>query len=668
MNNKVSMTQDSEFKTQNRIVFLFVHIFFVFVFTAVVFCAENLVPNPEFLTPEGDGLSPFFWEHGSSDIEGVKKSEFSVGPAGSPPLRALRVKGGEDRSGQWGCSLEGLEKGKRYRLSFRVYREEFVDGVFPELELFGSRIRMSNLLTFGAWQEFGLIFIAPDESTTLKFINDHPETFYFSSPTMVKIADAEEMRVNVHDEKFKPVMPDFFPLVAYGARVQDFPFVRDAGFNGVVIGVNEKNLNEVMDSAVKADLKIVANVHDDAAIKKISAFASASASAFSSLLGWYVEDEPEGRSVPPEEIMKKVKKIRDSGSTHPSFMAMVRPEFVRAYRAAADVILMDQYPIPHNPVIWLSKSMDEAKHAGAGEVWAVIQIFGGQGWKGKGWDREPTYAEMKALSYLAIVHGAKGLFFYTVKDSNYDLKLNSSHLDDVKRLMREVGSLSPYFLGEASGTPGFFSDSLYVFAPDGTKPVHAKIFSPGKQKILMAVNVLDKEVKGRLVGMGSDVAYFDEYFSGKRYVVKDGNIIDEFRPYEVKLYIAGKGFRKVRILEGSTGAVKGSFYAEVAATTFETTLGLMFRDLPSEERALLFMNEKSEDVWIHALNMKIPFDIIFFDGDNRVSAVHRDVNPCADPKSCRQYRSPVPSKMALETRAGVAERFHIATGDKIEFY
>ncbi len=632
----------------------------VLLFFSSVLCADNLIPNPEFLTPEGAVRSPFFWHHGSSDIGGVTKSEFSVGPVGSPPLRALGIKGGEDRSGRWWCGLEGLERGKRYRISFRVYREGFTEGVFPEVELFGSRIRMSNLLTFGAWQDFGLVFIAPGESTALKFINDHPVTFSFSSPVLERIADEEGAAGMTPGARYRPLMPYSFPLVAYGAKVETFPFIKELGFNGVVIPVNEHNAREVLDAALRADINIVAGVDDDGVVQRLADSGS--------MLGWYVEDEPEGRSVPAEEIMKKVKKIRASGSTRPSFMAMVRPEFVSTYKDAADIILMDQYPVPNNPLIWLSKSMDDARHAGAGDVWAVIQIFGGQGWKGKGWDRAPSYDEMKAMSYLAVVHGARGLFFYTVKDGNYDLMLDPVHLEDVKRLIRELGFLSHYFSGEVSGTPGFFSDSLYVFAPDGSKPVHAKMFSSGKQTVVMAVNVLDKEVKGKLVGVGSDGAYFDEYSSGKRYVVKDGNIVDGFRPYEVKFYIAGKDFRKVRILDGKTGAVKRSFYAEVAASSFERTLGLMFRELPSEDRALLFMNGKGGDAWIHALNMRVPFDIIFFDGEQRVSAVHREVNPCTDRESCRHYGSPVPSRLVLETRAGVVERSRIVAGDTIELY
>lgn len=635
----------------------------------------NLIPNPEFLAPEGNELSPYFWHHGSTEIEGVKKSEFSSGPAGSPPLRALGIKGGEDRSGQWWCVLEGLEKGKRYRLSFRVYREEFVDGVFPEVEIFGRRMRMSNLLTFGSWQDFGIAFTAVEEATVLRFINDYPVTFYFSSPVLLRMPDAEEGKEQravsgQQGDGYKPLAPDFFPLVAYGAGKGDFGLVRELGFNAVVVRIGADSAEEMLLDAWKHGLRIVANPSDDASIEKITALTSTSSSTpalASSFLGWYVEDEPEGRSVPPEEIEGKTRKIRDAGSSHPAFMAMVRPEFAGPYRDSADIILMDQYPVPHHPIIWLSKSIEQAKRAGAKDVWAVIQIFGGQGWKGKGWDREPSYEEMKALSYLAIVHGARGLFFYTVKDGNYDVRRDPAHLKDVKRLVRELKHLGPYFLYPAAGTPGFFSDSLYEFAPDGTKPVHARMFRKGKELIVIAVNVTDRAVEGRLVGIG-DSAYLDEFFSGRRYVVKEGNIVDYFGPYEVKIYRAGKEYRRLRILDSVTGREKGGFYAEVAESGFDRTLGLMFRELPSEDRALLLMNEKGEEMAVHALNIAEPLDIVFFDERGGITALRRGVTPCESEDACALHTSPSPPKMVLEIKAGTADKSGMTEGDRLEFY
>jgi hypothetical protein len=386
---------------------------------------------------------------------------------------------------------------------------------------------------------------------------------------------------------YRPPVADFLPLVAYGARVEDFGFIREIGFNGVVIEVNAGNADEVLNAAMKEGLKLV---------------------------------------------------------------------------------VMDRHSVPVNPARWLGSSMDEAKPAEAPGEWAMVRIAGGQTGKGEGWGRVPAYDEMKALSYLAIVHGARGLFFSIVSERNDDLRRDAGHLEDVKRLVRELGALSPYFINEVGGATGVSPDSFYGSASDGTRPVHARTVGFGRQKITVAVNVLDRAVKVRLAKMGSDGDSFDEYFSGAGYMVKDGNVVDEFGPHGVKLYIAGKEFRKVKILEGATGRVKGRFYTEVADTAFQKTVGLMFRKLPSEERALLLVAGKSEDIMIHAPNMLIPFDIVFFDSDDRVTAVQRDVKPCTDQRFCSQYGSPVPSKMVLETVAGVVDKLGIEAGDRLEFY
>jgi len=624
-------------------------------------CAENLVPNPGFITSQEDALSPHFWYHGTADLEGVKSSDFSVGLAGDPPLAALGIKGGEDRSGEWWCTIEGLQKGKSYLLGFKAYRDEFLEEVYPEVEIFNQRIRLSNHLISKGWQDFSVSFTAVDETTTLKFINEYPVQFYFSSPFLVA-ADDKHGKGALLSKNIKPLMRnDIFPLIAYGADEGNLSFIRDIGFNGIVTGVSKGNVERMLEASQKEDLLLVARPDSEEVIEKLI--------GSHRLLGWYVEDEPETRSVPVERILDTVNVIRQKGSTHPTFMAMIRPEFAQYYTAAADVILMDQYPVPNEPLIWLSKSMEQAKKISVGKsIWAVIQIFGGQGWKARGWDREPSYEEMKALSYLAIVHGARGLFFYTVKDGNYDLRLNSSHLHEVRQLVQELGFLSPFFLFNAEGTPEFTSDSLYAYAPDGTKPVHASMLKVGNRLFIIAVNVLDKPVKGRLADLEGGIRFLDEYFSGKRYAVKEGNIIDEFKPYEVKLYIAGKRFTKIRVLDGQTDTIEARFSAEVAETRLDRTLGLMFRELPSDERAIFFKAVSHENIVMHSLNMKGPFDLIFLDAEQKVAETYKNIPPCERETTCKRYTSGRFPAGAIEVRAGLIDKLRIKKGDRVEFY
>jgi len=641
------------------------NLIFTYIFLLIIYypslCFGNLVPNPEFITFQEDVLSPQSWHHGETNIEGIRKSEFSIGPVGSPPLRALGIKGGDDRIAEWWCNIKGLENRENYRLSFKVYREDYKEGIFPEIEIFNKTIKLNNHLTYGRWQDFVFNIKAIDKSTILKFINNHPVQFYFSSPVLVKINEKLEVGTLSEEKTTTYKGKEIFPLITYGAKVENFAFIKDIGFNGVVVGINSRNIEEVIGGSRQESLLIVARAEDRQLVERLA--------LYDRFLGWYVEDEPEGRSVPIEKILNRVDVIRETGSTHPTFMAMVRPEFVKHYRDAADIILMDQYPIPNEPIIWLSRSMDIAKEQSGGKkIWAVIQIFGGQGWKGKGWDREPTYDEMRALSYLAIVHGAKGLFFYTIQDSNYDLRRNDTHLDDVRRLIQELKFISPIFLFKTVKVLEFSADPLYEYAPDGSRPVHARMFQDNSNLFLVAVNVLDKPVKGRIIGIEGEIDYFDEYFSGKRHVIKNHNIVDAFNPYEAKLYIAGKDFLKIAIVDSLSGTTKANFYGEVTETHLEKTLGLMFRDLPYDDRAVFFKADENKIMRISTLNMKEPFDYLFLDEENRISDIYEKVPPCDKDSECRHFASRGISRGVIGVRGGIVDRFGIDIGDRVEVY
>ena len=60
---------------------------------------------------------------------------------------------------------------------------------------------------------------------------------------------------------------------------------------------------------------------------------------------------------------------------------MLRPQMVAEYRDAADVFMLDPYPVPNMPMTWLSDSLEEAARQVPRErLWAVIQAFGGDKW------------------------------------------------------------------------------------------------------------------------------------------------------------------------------------------------------------------------------------------------------------------------------------------------
>ena len=114
--------------------------------------------------------------------------------------------------------------------------------------------------------------------------------------------------------------------------------------------------------------------------------------------------------------------------------------------------------------------------------------------------------------------------------------------------------------------------------------------------------------------------------------------------------------------EGAEG-IKASFRVEVADTAEKRRWGLMYRTELGEDEGMLFVfpNEEDQSFWMK--NTPLSLDIIFMDRRRRVVGIVRDTVPF----STRSVSVGVPSRYALEVRAGVARRYGIAVGDLARF-
>jgi hypothetical protein len=624
---------------------------------------RNLIPNPGFLSP--DGKNPFFWHHGVSDIGRVSRSSFSVGVTGNPPLPAISITGGTDREGYWYCLIDGIEPGKDYLLSFRVFRDSFVNGYYPSFEIFGIRTRLNNHVKYGAWQDFAFLFNSgKSTSTVLSFHNDYPVMFSFSSPVLREIAEEEvsvrAVRKPREGTADRERLYKAFPLGVYGADTGEFEDVRKMGFNTVVTGIRGKSTDELFSALLRNDLNAILVPPDSR-----EALATALEEIRSSdelrdhILGFYIADEPEIRSLPLKALRKKIERIESHLPGLPSFMAIVRPRYVSAYSDASDIILMDQYPIPAEPLTWLSESIDTARNLAPPDrdIWAVIQAFGGGKWKGSGWGRLPRYREMRVLSYLAVVHGARGLLYYTYRS----MRDNEAHRESIRRLIGELKVFGEAFLSDFSTRLRYEPGDLYRTGFDGAPPVHARIFRTGeRQYYLVAVNTINKTVRGEVTGIPRGIRYLDEFFYDRRYVVKEGAIRDVFNPYEVKIYVSGRKFPKVTIKRGSEKIAV--FHPEKAS---DNRTGLMFRKSLNRDGGMIFEfpSPVRQPFWM--LNMGFPVDLLFFDSRNRLTDFYQNVMPCTEADSCPEYYPSTASRYVLELRAGTIEAHGMRKGDRL---
>lgn len=106
------------------------------------------------------------------------------------------------------------------------------------------------------------------------------------------------------------------------------------------------------------------------------------------------------------------------------------------------------------------------------------------------------------------------------------------------------------------------------------------------------------------------------------------------------------------------------FDVELATTSKEQALGLMFRDSMDEDHGMLFIFPGSATRSFWMKNTRIPLDIFYFDENLRLVNVAQNVKPC-HVQQCPVYNSDGPARYVLELNAGKAAELAVKPGDEL---
>lgn len=104
-----------------------------------------------------------------------------------------------------------------------------------------------------------------------------------------------------------------------------------------------------------------------------------------------------------------------------------------------------------------------------------------------------------------------------------------------------------------------------------------------------------------------------------------------------------------------------TFNIEVARTTEQQALGLMFRTHLADDQGMLFPHDDVRDVSMWMSNTFIPLDMLFIRADG---VIHR-IEANTEPMSERIILSNGPVGGVLEIAGGAAARLGIAAGDRV---
>lgn len=203
------------------------------------------------------------------------------------------------------------------------------------------------------------------------------------------------------------------------------------------------------------------------------------------------------------------------------------------WRDAVDVLGLDPYPITRargrndlaQVAAWTRLGHDAVM--GARPIWMVLQFFPltGEG----GW---PSYEELETMSWMAIVEGAHGLFYWSFGERGLawvkDPRERKAHWADLVRVTKGIKALEPVLLAPdhevvRPGADGAVR-TLGKRAADGTRYLFAYNGAAAPRGVTFTLAEPAREIVDLRTGTAGPVA-------------ANGALEVKFGPYEVKRYL-----------------------------------------------------------------------------------------------------------------------------------
>jgi hypothetical protein len=264
------------------------------------------------------------------------------------------------------------------------------------------------------------------------------------------------------------------------------------------------------------------------------------------LLAWYLADDTASH-ISAERLRQVHQTVKDIDPFHITvqadgvFAGVNKPSRYAAYVDSTDALLPELYPIHSDANDEVADIIRDMK-AIAGDferaghrrpVWAIIQDF--QGW---GWQRYPTNAEVRAMTYLAIIHGATGMTYYTYggHGDNHGATHDPQVWANLKRIVGQLAALHDVLV-EPTGPQTQRVEIAAGAAKDrlGYPAVSTLLKQHAGRSYLLAANSAEATVRAKLT-VEKAGRVVDVMFEDRKVDASSGTFNDEFGPYAVHVY------------------------------------------------------------------------------------------------------------------------------------
>ncbi|SFU38676.1 Carbohydrate binding domain-containing protein [Pustulibacterium marinum] len=246
------------------------------------------------------------------------------------------------------------------------------------------------------------------------------------------------------------------------------------------------------------------------------------------LLSWYLNDEPAGQGRPVEDLEKAKKLIESLDPYHPVSVVFMMPDKAHNYSNAFDIAMTDPYPIPRSVteveryVSQLKQSLNHEK-----SIWMVPQAFGGS----EMWPRESTPKEIRVMTYLGILNGARGIQYFIHTGDNLNPQ-SVSMWNECRNMAVETQQLAPFLLMNEKEEQLDLQNSA----------LKATKYTYHDKEVIMVVNTENELTKVKFQ-FDEEIKRVSLWFENRNLKITDNVVSDFIDAMDTRVYLLEKNFQ-----------------------------------------------------------------------------------------------------------------------------
>jgi hypothetical protein len=333
------------------------------------------------------------------------------------------------------------------------------------------------------------------------------------------------------------------PIGIFDPPASAFPELAAAGFNLIVAPASQSTL----DTAEKSNLAVLMTEGGGLAAKPATQSSLRALDQHPAAWGWYLWDEPDLHQASPRRVRKQNHLLKRF-VRKPTLVVFSSGGSVEKYPGVADLAAVDWYPVPWSSVGTVAREMRLARLGSeGGRFLAILQAFD--------WNiapqlldtdvplRAPTQEELRCMTYLALMQGARGIIFYAYTAAGWNIATNAPLHKAVLEIGTEIRANEAMFGERVSWWPvatEFHGPPDSMYNEIGEASISLALFRARNAKnryFLFAANTSAEPTDfSYKPPFGDDLAELQTSCDGEEFEVKDGWIRKTYDPFEVCIF------------------------------------------------------------------------------------------------------------------------------------